>query len=48
VASAGATVKPPSNEDVDIWKWLIGLVLCMLLLELYVAAKSTPRIELAR
>ena len=48
VAGAGATVKPPSNEDVDIWKWLIGLVLCMLLLELYVAAKSTPRIELAR
>jgi len=45
VASAGATVKTTANEDVDIWKWLIGLVLCLLLAELYVAAKSTPRTE---
>jgi|694.fasta_scaffold04341_9 hypothetical protein len=45
VAAAGAGTTRVAKEDVDIWKWLLGLVLAMLLVELFVAAKSTPNVR---
>ncbi|NBW87614.1 MAG: hypothetical protein EBR23_12545, partial [Planctomycetia bacterium] len=45
VAAAGAGATRIAKEDVDIWKWLLGLVLAMLLVELFVAAKSTPNVR---
>lgn len=45
VAGAGSGTARAAKEDVDIWKWLLGLVLAMLLLELFVAAKSTPNVR---
>ena len=32
-------------EGVDLWKWLIGLMLALLLAELLLAARSTSRVE---
>ena len=32
---------------IDIWKWLIGLMLVLLLAEFLLAARSTSRVEVA-
>ena len=42
------SVAPLAVEGVDIWKWLIGLVLGLLLAELFLAGRSTARPEPAR
>ena len=34
-------------EGVDLWKWLIGLMLVLLLAEMLLAARSTSREEVA-
>ena len=47
-ASAQAySVAPMQLEGIDIWKWLIGLMLVLLLAEFLLAARSTSRVEVA-
>ncbi len=47
-ASAQAySASPMQLEGVDMWKWLIGLMLVLLLAEFLLAARSTSRVEVA-
>jgi hypothetical protein len=39
---------PMQWRGVDLWKWLIGLVLALLLAECLLAARSTSRVEAAQ
>ena len=41
------TESPLEFQGIDIWKWLIGLVLALLLAEFLLAARTTPRPEVA-
>ena len=39
------SASPMQLQGVDLWKWLIGLMLVLLLAELLLAARSTSRVE---
>jgi hypothetical protein len=39
------STSPMQLEGIDLWKWLIGLVLVLLLAEFLLAARSTSRVE---
>ena len=41
------TDAPVQLQGVDLWKWLIGLMLAGLLAEFLLAARSTTRVEAA-
>ena len=41
------SVAPMQLEGVELWKWLIGLMLVLLLAELLLAARSASRAEAA-
>lgn len=42
------SVAPIELQGIGIWKWLIGLVLLLLLVELLLAARFVPRVEASR
>ena len=47
VSAQAYSASPLQLEGVDLWKWLIGLMLVLLLAEFLLAARSTSRVEAA-
>ncbi len=48
VSAQAYSVAPMELEGVDLWKWLVGLMLVLLLVEFLLAARSTSRVEVAK
>lgn len=48
VSAQAYSVAPMELEGIDLWKWLIGLLLVLLLVEFLLAARSTSRVEVAQ